>query len=80
MSTPSPVPGPAPTGSGSKLSNILAIINLVLQALSVIPGLGLPIKIEQAFQAILTNALAAYQAETGQPIDLKKIPQEALVP
>jgi hypothetical protein len=51
-----------------------------LQALTAIPGLGVPIAIEQAFQKILTNALAAYQAETGQPLDLSKIPQESLVP
>lgn len=77
MATP-PIPSPSP--AGSRLSNILAIINLVLGALSAIPALGLPIAIEQAFQKILTNALAAYQAETGLPIDLTKIPQETLVP
>ena len=77
MSTP-PLPTPAP--SGSRLSNILAIINLVLGALSAIPGLGAPIAVEQAFQKILVNALAAYQAETGQPIDLTKLPFEQPVP
>lgn len=77
MATP-PIPSPSP--AGSRLSSILAIINLVLGALSAIPALGLPIAIEQAFQKILTNALAAYQAETGQPIDLSKLPIEDLVP
>lgn len=74
MATPVVTPQP------SKLQNILGIINLALGALSGIPALGLPIAIEQAFQKILTNALAAYQAETGAPIDLGKIPQETLVP
>jgi hypothetical protein len=73
-------PMPSPNPPGSKLNSILQIINLVLQALSGIPGLGVPIAIEQVFQRILTNALAAYQAETGQPLDLTKIPQETLVP
>lgn len=72
-----PTPSPAPP---SKLQNILSIINIALGALSVIPGFGAPIALEQAFQKILTNALAAYQQEAGQPIDLTKIPQEALVP
>jgi hypothetical protein len=77
MSTP-PIPSPAP--AGSKLQNILTIINLVLGALSAIPQLGVPIAIEQAFQKILTNALAAYNAETGLPIDLNKIPLEDQLP
>jgi hypothetical protein len=81
MSTP-PIPSPAPP---TKLQNILSIINLVLQGLSGIAPLlgpaGLPvaagIKLEQVFQGILTNALNAYQQETGLPIDLNKIPPEA---
>lgn len=79
VTTITSTPAPSPNPPGSTLSSILAIINLVLGALSTIPQLGLPIAIEQAFQKILTNALAAYQAETGQPIDLTKIPQETLV-
>jgi hypothetical protein len=79
MSTTPPVPSPSPAPP-SKLQNILSIINLALQGLSAVPQLALPIAIEQAFQAILTKALAAYQQETGQPIDLNKIPQEDLVP
>jgi hypothetical protein len=71
------MPSPAPP---SKLQNILAIINLVLGALSAIPGFGMPIAIEQAFQKILTNALQAYQQETGMPIDLSKIPLEEQLP
>jgi hypothetical protein len=78
VSTPAPVtPSPAPP---TKLQSILSIINLALQGLSAIPALTLPIAVEQTFQGILTNALAAYQAENGAPLDLTKIPQEALVP
>lgn len=72
-----PTPSPAPP---SKLQNILAIINLVLGALSAVPVLGVPIAIEQAFQKILTNALQAYQQEAGLPIDLSKIPLEEQLP
>jgi hypothetical protein len=72
MST-TPTPSPAPQ---SKLQNILGIINLALQGLQAIPVLTLPIAIEQTFQGILTNALAAYQQETGKPIDLTQIPLE----
>jgi hypothetical protein len=76
MST-TPTPSPAPP---TKLQNILSIINLALQGLSAIPVLSLPIAIEQTFQNILTNALAAYQQESGAPIDLSKIPLETPVP
>jgi hypothetical protein len=76
MST-QPIPSPAPP---SKLQNILSIINLALQGLSAVPVLALPIALEQTFQGILTKALAAYQQETGQPIDLAKIPLETPVP
>ena len=70
---------PNPVTAPSKVQTILAIVNAALQGLSLVPGLQAPIAIEQTFQKILTNALAAYQAETGQPIDLTKIPLEAKV-
>lgn len=70
---------PTPTSNPSKVQTILAIVNAALQGLSLVPGLQAPIAVEQAFQKILTNALAAYQAETGQPIDLSKIPIETKV-
>lgn len=79
MST-APTPSPAPP---TKLQNIISIINGVLQGLTLIPGLGVGVQagiaIEQTLQGILTNALSAYQQETGQPIDLSKIPQESPV-
>jgi ABC-type uncharacterized transport system permease subunit len=83
MATPAPV---TPAPAGSKLQNILGIINIALQGLT-IAGSFTPIgaaitagvKLEQIFQTILTNALQAYQQETGQPIDLTKIPLETPV-
>jgi hypothetical protein len=55
------------------------IINFSLQALSLIPGFAAPIALEQAIQRILMGALAAYQAETGKPFDITKIPLETPV-
>jgi hypothetical protein len=83
MST-TPTPSPAP--ATDKVQNILSIINLALQGLT-IAGSFTPIggaiagavKLEQLFQGMLQNALAAYHAEVGQPIDLTKIPLETPV-
>jgi hypothetical protein len=75
-----PTSSPAPAGGTSTLSNILNILNTILPILASIPGLGLPIQIEQAFQKIFSNALAAYEAQTGKPLDLTLIPQEAQLP
>lgn len=81
MSTSTVVPSAAP--AGSKVQNILGIINLALQGLT-IAGQFTPIgaaitagvKLEQVFQQMLSNALQVYQQETGAPIDLQKIPLE----
>jgi len=72
-----PTPSPAPS---TKLQNILSLINLALQGLSLIPGLSTIIGLEQIFQKLLMTGLVAYQTETGQPFDLSKIPQEAPIP
>jgi len=81
MSTLPTVPSPAP--AGSKLQNILGIINLALQGLTIAgsftpigAAINAGVKLEQIFQDMLTKALQAYQQETGQPIDLTKIPLE----
>ena len=83
MST-TPIPSPAPPGS--KLQNILGIINLALQGLTIAASftpvgaaINAGVKLEQIFQTMLTNALQVYQQETGQPIDLTKIPLETPV-
>ncbi len=78
---------PTPTPSTDKVQSIINIINIALQGLT-IAGSFTPIagainsgvKLEQLFQNMLTNALQAYQAEVGQPIDLSKIPLETPVP
>lgn len=75
MSTP-----PIPVTTQSKLQTILAIINAALQGLTLVPGLGGGAALGLVFETILQHALAAYQAEAGQPIDLTKIPLEAPVP
>jgi hypothetical protein len=74
MSTTPVVPSP------SKLQLILAIINAALQGLTLVPGIGAGATLGLTFETILKNALAAYQAEAGQPIDLSKIPLETPVP
>jgi hypothetical protein len=76
MSTP---PIPVVT-SQSKLQTILAIINATLQGLTLVPVIGTGAQLGLVFETILQHALAAYQAEAGQPIDLTKIPIETPVP
>jgi hypothetical protein len=85
MSTVPIVPSPPP--AASKLQSILNIINIALQGItsagSFTPiggAIAAGVKLEQLFQGMLANALAVYQAETGQPIDLSKIPIETPVP
>lgn len=73
--TPAMAPPPP-----SKLQNILGIINLALQGIQIAPVVGPFAGVADVFLNILQNALAVHQQETGQPFDLTKIPQEALVP
>lgn len=82
MST-TPTPTPAPN---SKVQNILNIINIALTGLTIagsftpVSGaINAAVSLEQLFQGMLTNALQAYQAEVGQPINLALIPLEAPV-
>jgi hypothetical protein len=72
----STTPPPAP----NKLQLILAIINVALQGLTLVPGIGAAAGLGLAFETILKNALDAYHLEAGQPIDLTKIPLETPVP
>lgn len=65
----------------SKLTTILAIVNAALQGLTIVGGpVGAGAALGTVFENILLNALQAYQMETGQPIDLTKIPLETPVP
>lgn len=75
MST-TPVPTPAP----SKLDNILALIDAALRGLALVPIVGAPAGLADVFLNILRGGLSLYQQETGQPLDLTKIPQEEPVP
>lgn len=74
MST-SPTPAPTP----SKVATILAIIDAALKGLSAVPIVGGPAALADIFVSIVQNGMAAYQAETGQPLDLSKIPLETPV-
>ena len=83
MSTPQPpiIPvGPGTPATPSKLSLILAIIQAALAGLSAVPIIGPESALAGVLLKILMNGLAAYQAETGQPLDLSKIPLETPVP
>ena len=72
---------PAPVSAApSKLQLILMIIQAALTGLSAVPGIGSIPGLAELFLKILQNGLAAYQAETGQPLDLTKIPLEQPVP
>lgn len=82
MSTPPLNPSPNPPNT--KIQSIELIISLALQGLVLIPGIGpgvaAAVKLEQLLQGIFSNALAAHQAEVGQPIDLATLKFEDLVP
>ena len=61
----------------NKLSLILTILNAGLAGLAVaVPGAAAA----EYFLQIVVAGIQAYHAETGQPIDLNRIPLEPLVP
>ena len=76
MSTTAPTPSPAPP---TKAQNIEAIILMALQGLSMLPVIGPSASIIGVLANILVKAQTAFQQETGQPIDLSKIPLETPV-
>lgn len=63
----------------SKLQTILTVIQLALGALSKLPVVGPEAALAAVFLQIYQNAAALYQAETGQPFDVTKIPLESKV-
>lgn len=77
MGTTPPVP-PVPTVS--KLSLILLILETALNALGKVPVIGTDAALASAFIQIIQAGMQAYQAESGLPIDLTKLPQETPVP
>jgi hypothetical protein len=56
------------------------IIDMGLKGLAMVPGVGAIPGLADIFLHIIQGGMAAYQAETGLPLDLTKIPQETLVP
>jgi hypothetical protein len=67
------------TPKPSKLQTILAIIQAALAGLSTIPVVGGDAALASVFLGIFQNASSLYTQETGQPFDVTKIPQEALL-
>lgn len=63
----------------SKAQLILAIIQAALAGLSTIPAAGVAAGAGLAFVQIIQSGMAAYQAETGKPLDLTQIPLETPV-
>lgn len=60
----------------SKTQLILIILQTALVGLSAVPGGQVAAGAGLAFTQIIQAAMQAYQAETGQPLDLTKIPLE----
>ena len=63
----------------TKTQLILLIIQTALAGLAVVPGGAIISAEAMAFVKILQAGVQAYQAETGQPLDLTKIPLETPV-
>jgi hypothetical protein len=61
-------------------TEILSILNIALSALTGIPAIGADAALANVFVQIIQKALSAYNSASGQPLDLTKIPIEALVP
>ena len=76
MSTPA-VP---PIQGVSKESLILMILTSALQGLAMVPVIGPEAVAASYFIKIVQAGVQMYQQESGQPIDLTKIPLETLVP
>lgn len=64
----------------SKVSLILSIIQAALTGVALIPGGQLASALGETFLTIIQNGLTVYQQETGQPLDLTKIPLETPAP
>ena len=63
----------------SKTQLILLIIQTALAGLAAVPGGQVASVAGLAFVQILQSGVQAYQLETGQPLDLTKIPLETPV-
>jgi hypothetical protein len=57
-------------------SNILTILQIALNALGTIPGIGTDAILSSVFIQIIQNAMTAYHTAAGAPLDLSKLPLE----
>jgi len=71
---------PVPQPQLSKASLILLILNSALAGLSAVPATAPFALAAEAFTKIIQAGMLAYQQETGQPIELTKIPLETPAP
>ena len=71
---------PVPQPQLSKTSLILLILQSALTGLAAVPVTAPAAIAVEAFVKIIQAATQAYQQETGQPIDLTKIPLETPAP
>jgi hypothetical protein len=62
--------------STSKVATILQLIQLALTGLAGLPVVGPFAGLGEVFLGIYQNAAQLYEAETGQPFDVTKIPIE----
>lgn len=85
MSTPATPPTPpTPAGAGQDtapadaLTRVLSIIDLGLKSAGALTGgpLGAGLNLADALLKIGAHARAVYEAETGTPYDLSKVPLE----
>jgi hypothetical protein len=70
---------PAPA-AGTSVTFILTILQIALQALSTVPAIGADVALASVFINIIQQAMNAYHAAAGVPLDLSKLPMETPVP
>lgn len=63
----------------NKTDTILALIQVILKSIQTIPVIGTDAAVIAAFVTILQNALVAFEAANGAPLDVSKIPLETPV-
>lgn len=71
-------PAPAVSG-GTSITFILTILQIALSALETVPAIGGDVALADAFISIIQNAMNAYHAAAGAPLDLTKLPLETPV-
>lgn len=79
-STPAPSSPVTVSLAGGTLNDILAILSAALGVLSAIPVTAPAAGIALVVEQIIVAAVQRIEAQTGQPIDLTKIPVESPLP